>query len=67
MLKHWRPNFNQVHAESGDIIDRNSQHLLAMGVTGPEGFYLAHSEAAEEEATMRATALASQVRIQFRY
>ena len=51
----------QVHAESGDIVERNAQHLLQMGVTGPEGFYMAHSEAAEEEATMRATALASQV------
>jgi dihydropyrimidinase len=51
----------QVHPESGDIVDRNSKQLLEMGVTGPEGFYMAHSEAAEEEATMRATALASQV------
>ena len=51
----------QVHAESGDIVERNSKQLLEMGVTGPEGFFMAHSEAAEEEATMRATALASQV------
>ena len=53
----------QVHAESGDIVERNASQLLGMGVTGPEGFYMAHSEAAEEEATMRATALASQVKI----
>ena len=51
----------QVHAESGDIVERNAAQILQMGVTGPEGFFMAHSEAAEEEATMRATALASQV------
>ena len=51
----------QVHAESGDIVEQNTKQMLQMGVTGPEGFFLAHSEAAEEEATMRATALASQV------
>jgi len=53
----------QVHAESGDIVDVNAKELLEMGATGPEGFFMAHTEAAEEVATMKATALASQVSV----
>lgn len=51
----------QVHAQSGEIIDRNIQRILANGVTGPEGFAMAHSVEAEEEAVMRASTLANQV------
>eukprot|EP00094_Tigriopus_californicus_P000025 TCALIF_00025-PA protein Name:"Similar to DPYS Dihydropyrimidinase (Homo sapiens)" AED:0.05 eAED:0.05 QI:11/0/0/1/0.8/0.83/6/0/1031 len=51
----------QVHPESGELIAREERSLLARGITGPEGFAMAHSELAEEEATMRATTLANQV------
>lgn len=51
----------QVHAESGEVIERNAKKILANGVTGPEGFALAHSVEAEEEAVMRASTLANQV------
>lgn len=50
----------QVHAESGDIVERNTKRLLDKGITGPEGLAMAHTEAAEEEAVMRATTLANQ-------
>lgn len=49
----------QVHAESGELVDREAKNLLSQGITGPEGFAMAHSEMAEEEATMRATTLAN--------
>jgi len=51
----------QVHAQSGDIVKRNAKRVLDKGITGPEGLAMAHTEAAEEEAVMRATTLASQV------
>ena len=51
----------QVHAECGALVDRNVKRMLDRGITGPEGYASAHSEAAEEEAVMRATTLANQV------
>lgn len=51
----------QVHAESGEIIERNKKKMLQNGVFGPEGFAMAHSVEAEEEAVMRASTLANQV------
>jgi len=51
----------QVHAESGDLVKRNTKRLLDKGVTGPEGLAMSHTEAAEEEAVMRVTTLAGQV------
>jgi len=51
----------QVHAETGDIVERNVKRILAKGISGPEGLAMAHSEAAEEEAVMRVTTLANQV------
>ncbi len=50
-----------VRAESGEIVAREEKRLLERGVTGPEGFALAHSEMSEEEAAMRATTLAGQI------
>ena len=51
----------QVHAESGDLVKRNTKRLLDKGVTGPEGLAMSHTEASEEEAVMRVTTLAGQV------
>ena len=51
----------QVHAESGEIIERNTKKMLQNGVFGPEGFAMAHSVEAEEEAVMRSSTLANQV------
>ncbi len=51
----------QVHAQSGEIIERNVQRILGNGVTGPEGYAMAYSIEAEEEAVMRASTLANQV------
>lgn len=51
----------QVHAESGEIIERNTKRMKENGVTGPEGFAMAHSIEAEEEAVMRASTVANQV------
>ncbi len=50
----------QVRAESAELVAREEKALLARGITGPEGFAMAHSEMAEEEATMRAVTLANQ-------
>ena len=47
----------QVHAECGDMIDRNVMRLKEKGISGPEGLAMAHSTATEEEAVMRATTL----------
>ena len=33
----------QVHAESGEIVEKLSQRMLDNGVTGPEGYAMAHS------------------------
>ena len=51
----------QVHAESGEIVEKLSQRMLENGVTGPEGYALAHSVEAEEEGVMRASTVANQV------
>ena len=51
----------EVHAESGEIIERNTKKMLQNGVFGPEGLAMAHSIEAEEEAVMRASTLANQV------
>lgn len=47
--------------ENGELVKRNVKKILEQGVTGPEGFPLARSEEAEEEATLRACTLASQM------
>ena len=51
----------QVVTESPEIIKRNTQKLMSQSVKGPEGYVLAHSEEAEEEATLRACTLAHQI------
>jgi len=43
------------------LVERNAKDLLSQGVTGPEGFLFAHSESAEETATLTAVLLAGQV------
>ena len=49
----------QITPESGELTRREAESLLERGINGPEGFAMAHSESAEEEAVMRVSTLAN--------